>query len=180
MVGRMGARSAIGAMGGIRGRVKALGGHITRDLVCHVAGAVAGFCVVLPFLIMLTDRRPVLAYENQRVVPDPVMRGAKAPLAFDVIEYRACEGTFQRVIIDSAGHVFSFDKEATSLRSVSSPPRPRTIYREFSVPRGAAVGPAIYRVHLTRWCNIVQKYVWPMRDMAHDVHFTIIDRPGAT
>lgn len=167
-------------MGRIRGRVKNLGGYITRDLVCHVAGVVAGLCIVLPFMIMLTDRRPVLVYENPRVVPDPVVRGEKASLAFDVIEYRSCDGTFQRFIVDAAGHVFSFDKEATSLRAVSSPPSPRTIHREFSVPRGAAIGPAVYRVHLTRWCNIVQKYIWPMRESASEVHFTITDRPGAT
>ncbi len=148
--------------------------------MCHITAAAIGLGVVLPALFLRLDRRPVLEYDNQRIIPNPVMRGARASIAFDAREFRHCQGYFQRVIIDSSGHTFSFDKEETTYREVSHPPRWRTIQREFIIPRGAAMGEATYRVYVTRWCNTVQKYLWPMVSMASDVRFTIIDRPGAS
>lgn len=160
--------------------IKTVRRNFTRDVICHVMGAAIGLGVVFPALYMLLDRRPVLKYDNQRILPNPVMRGERAAVAYDVVEYRQCHGYFQRVVIDSSGHTFSFDKETTTYRELSHPPRMRTIQREFVVPRGAAMGDATYRIYITRWCNLMQKYLWPMTDTTVDIKFTIIDRPGAS
>ena len=180
VVDGMAARGAHVIMGCIRSFGQAARRYVSNDSVHHTLAASIGIIVVAPLLFMLLDRGQILVYENQRIVPDPVARGTRAASVIDAVELRKCDGYMQRVIIDSSGHTFSFTKETTNYREVSDPPRMRTLYREFVVPRGAAAGPAVHRVHLVRWCNVVQKLIWPIRETARDVHFVILDRPGSS
>jgi len=147
-----------------------------REIICHMLSASVGIFIMFPLLYMLLDRGPVLEIRNPRIEPMSVERGTKMRLMWDATEYRNCDGMVQRWIVDSAGHVFSFTNVATVYHEALQASPTRTFSRELTVPRGAAIGPALYRSRVTRWCNVAQQYLWPIRESPPDVQFHIMDR----
>ncbi len=110
--------------------------------------------------------------ENPRVEPNQVEAGANATLHFTARGFDlACKGVVDRSIIDSKGVIYRLKETATSnIKPIEH--GGFEFSRTFPVPVGMASGPATYRAIVTRWCNPIQKFFWPIVEET-DVKFSV-------
>jgi hypothetical protein len=143
-----------------------IGAHILGMLI---AGAVAWF------LVLLFDRGEVVRMEFAGFQPNILVAGEPASVTWKTKVLRTdCDGTVQRKIIDSHGIEFVYQMN----RTVFSPEHAirDQFTGQFIVPIAAAPGIATHITAPVRWCNVVQKYVWPMRNERYEVKVPIIAR----
>lgn len=143
-----------------------------RRVACHIAAAAFAIAVISPVAIMLLDRRTVLEITDAKIEPSPVEVGGTAVITWTAIEWRNCEGTFRRVIVDSENVEHQFGAEWTVYHDAMQV-TPRQFRKTFTIPTAAHAGPATYFTYIVRWCNVIQKYVWPMRETSPRIAFEI-------
>lgn len=135
-----------------------------REYLCHIAAAFVGLGVITPPTVILLDRRPVLKIEGVRIEPRISRPGDRVTLYWTATEYRNCAGEVRRMVVNNESKVIhQFEETATTYHAgmVSTPQHFST---SFFIPIGIAIGPATYRSYVTRWCNVFQQYLWPIRE----------------
>lgn len=136
------------------------------------AGLIGGFVIAL-----LSDRFTGDSVENLRIVPSSVPAGTKANFIFTAPGQtheliKQCDGVVHRFIVDSQHTVWALlDTSATEVAPVNH--GSFDFARQFPVPTGAAPGPAVYHSRVTRWCNPIQQFFWPIASH-HNAAFTIL------
>lgn len=122
-----------------------------------------GTVVVAPFFILLFDRREPIELGEAMIEPSgSVNSGQEVTITWSAVERRAgCDGEFERRVIDSTGRIFPYRREPTVYRLTYNA-KAQIFTRQFRLPNGLAPGRAIITTVGTRWCNSVQKYLWPI------------------
>jgi hypothetical protein len=129
-------------------------------------------CVVFSiFAYLLLDRSPAVETVIH-MVPDAVVPGQKFEAVWSVKVLRPhCRGLVHRVMVDSQGQIFAFASIAAVIHGEVG--TTDTYRSDWIVPMGMSLGPAIFRRNTERWCNPLQKWLWPMQEV-HEAEFMVI------
>ena len=131
-------------------------------------------------LIAVFDRRASVETLSIRFVSGPVVAGERVIVQWTVKELRgawgggSCGGLIYPRWIDSSGAVSdnSLQPDAIPFREFRGS-EPQTFQRPRLVPPELMPGEATFAPWTIRWCNPLQKWIWPMRDELPKVHFTV-------
>lgn len=149
--------------------VEKLGGRMYRSFLRNfpplLLATVLGVCAVMAFY----PREHVIVYQIH-VQPDPAHPGQLAELVYQANNTEVCDGTVHRWVVDSRGTVFELAPDTALYHSAVS--KVEWYRKPFYVPISVAPGPAFYRSHVVRYCNVVQQFIWPTVD-DYTVPFTI-------
>jgi len=140
-------------------------------------------CLIAMILIigipicMLLDRRAPIELTHGEIIPHQVRNGGKAKVVWTAIERRACDGEYTRIVVSALDgarqhHVFGV-KEQTVYQNTMEPGR-RKFSRDVDFPTGMAAGPALYTTSGVRWCNVFQKYLWPIPFKGLEIPFEVL------
>lgn len=156
-------------------------------LSCHIApilvAAAIGFAG-----IELLDRGAVNMMTNYHILPPVVYPGQRASLRYTLQDFRTgCGGLVNRWIVDSEGVVHYLTNDVPSRPADFAVGKPREVSKEVPIPFGISAGRAILHAQITRWCNPLQHYLWPMTG-EHIAEFNVSregfhvppEMPGAT
>lgn len=144
-----------------------------RRWLCHAMAATVAICVITPPIILLADRRPVVAVTELHVEPPTLIPGEPAYLRWHGRTLRSeCGGIVRRQIIDGAGIIHDFAPVEVVMRSDDG----GYYSRGFVVPMNAAPGNGFVRTRAIRWCNVLQENIWPMADPIRTVPVRIATR----
>lgn len=147
---------------------------------CNWIGVALGLCILTPFLVALFDRRePVHLYQG-KFIPEIVIPGQTIVIIWEADELRSgCDGVFERRITErTTGKVHQFKREATIYHLVGPSGGRQTFSKDFTLPDAMTPGPAEYQTIGERWCNPVQKYLWPIPFKGPIVPFTVLEKPA--
>lgn len=184
---KMGSRSAERNLGSMDGFQINLGNYLesarlmlknpTREQWCHMVAAAVSILVITPITFMVADRRDpvVLQQDESYLTPTTIGTTQKFLVTYKVKEYRACDGEIAIRITDSTGRIFPYAVEPTVYRRTVNRDA-NTFVKERTAPAGMAPGPATYHVQPWRWCNVFQKYVWPIKSQDVTLHFTVSEK----
>lgn len=151
---------------------------IQRAVWCHIYAAIFSLGILTPGAIMLFDRRQPVQLEITSIVPNAGRVGDELTVNYDVmIDRDGCNGELLRVIIDSANHVSAFVREPIVFTNRIGNFGERVhLSKTFVIPRGVTPGPAIYAPLIDRWCNPLQRYLWPIQqDPPPRGHFIMLE-----
>ncbi len=142
-----------------------------RKVARHLIPGILACAIAFVGVAAIGNRYSVLI-ENPRVEPNQVEAGANATLHFTARGFDlACKGVVDRSITDSKGVITKLKETDTSnLKPIDH--GGFEFSRTFPVPAGAAPGPATYKAVVTRWCNPIQKFFWPIVEET-DVKFAV-------
>lgn len=143
-----------------------------RRVMCHLAAATISIGILAPIVIMIGDRRPVVAIYGVSVSPLVLTPGDPAFLVWNSTTLRFyCGGMVRRQLVDGGGVVHEFEPIDVVLRV---PEAPGDRYaRPFTVPLNAMPGQGMVRTMVTRWCNPLQNYLWQMADPVRNIPVVI-------
>lgn len=137
--------------------------------------------VILPIVLtiffgLLLDRRTVNDLDGSRsfIQPNPVHAGDRISITWSVIARRHCDGIVYPRVIESTQRIFEYSSLPTVYQDLS--PEWRLFTKELTLPIVMADGPARYEAVIVRWCNWVQRYVWPMTDKPFPIHFIVLPK----
>jgi len=122
--------------------------------------------------VQLLDRRPVLRIESVIVTPNPVTAGQPITITWTAREFRSCDGEVIRWITDSRGRVYEYNR-ISSVVKIPQGPQPRTFFRELQLAKDISPGRAAYTSRVIRWCNVVQRVLWPMTEESPAIPFVV-------
>jgi hypothetical protein len=144
-----------------------------RNFVCHAAAVVTAFGVTY-FLFQLFDRNPVVELDAAKsyITPNPAVPGGNVNIVWSAVEKRNCAGRVIPRVIDSAGRVFEYAYTPTVYHDLMRRDV-RSFSKAFTLPIGMAPGRAQYAPIVTRWCNPVQQYIWPMQEAPFPIWFDV-------
>jgi hypothetical protein len=143
--------------------------HLIRFLSLRVF-FVLGLLVFATPVYFLLDRSPAVETEIH-FEPDHVVPGQHAQAVWTVKVLRPhCRGLVHRSMIDSQGHIFAFEAVASVIHGDVG--TTDTYYYGWTIPIGMSSGPALFRRNTERWCNPLQRWLWPMQEV-HEAKFTV-------
>ena len=134
-------------------------GRTRREIACDAIAATIGIIVVFPALALVLDRRPVIDLFPVTITPENAGPGEKIRIEWETFTRRSCSGEVQQMIIDSTNRVFYFAPEAPAYKVVGMR---QHFVKDLMVPRGSSPGQARYISRIYRWCNELQRLIWPM------------------
>lgn len=152
-----------------------------RRRQCNRIGFLIGLLVLTPFFVLLFDRREPIELIDGRFDPDIVVAGQSVNVVWRAIEHKKCEGELERRITDAANKITVYAREPTIYYLAEPIPgapldSPRTFVKPFTISAGISEGEATYQTTGFRWCNIVQKYLWPIPFKGPPIKFEVIER----
>lgn len=137
-----------------------------RSIWCHIYAAIFSLFVLTPIVIMLFDRRQPVTLELISFEPNSVHEGDEATVTYkSVVHKDGCGGELLRTIVDSAKKVTAFVREPTIFngRKIGNTEKEFIFSKTLTIPRGLTPGPAIYVPLIDRWCNPLQRFLWPIQ-----------------
>lgn len=153
-----------------------------RNILCHTLAACCGLTIAI-LLGLLLDRRDPIELFQGRITPYYVHEGDNVVLTWPLIEHRSCNGELRRRLVDSGNKIHEFTSEPTVYHERLDTEK-KTFVKNFTIPYGVAPGPAVYYTVGTRWCNIVQKLIWPIAFRSPNIQLCVLpndenEHPGA-
>jgi hypothetical protein len=150
--------------------------HKPRQFWCNMIAAAFAILVVSPIVVMIGDRRMPIIVTGGEIVENKVFAGDMATFEWSVIERRiGCDGLVKRTFIDSQGTRFDVGDSKVVFHDSIDLER-KKFRRQIPIPSSMHWGDATYNVHVIRWCNVLQKIFWPIRDDGPSVKFHIEPR----
>ena len=153
-------------------------------LMEHFRAAIT-ILILLGVAFALGDRRQVVDPISIKFdIPEgqPIYPGQMVTVQWVTQEFRhGCGGEVRQLWVDGTGGVVdNLAVEPVPLRYKIDDEKPETFYRERRVPSILRPGPgAVFAPRVSRWCpdwNVLQRYVWPMREKLPEVKFTVSPR----
>lgn len=130
-----------------------------RARYCNVIGTVLGVLLVMPFFVLLLDRRQPIELIEGKMIPDVVRPGQTVAFVWRARELAASEGEFTRRFVDGCGTLHTQPPEPTVYR-VHAREGIQQFSREFKLPEGLCEGWGTYSTTGYRWRNFLQKLIW--------------------
>jgi hypothetical protein len=156
--------------GGADHHPKSYGEHAMK-LKSDVFPIILSACIGIA-LVMIGDRRDVVEMKFLSLFPTTLSPGAPAIITWETKVLRpGCDGEVTRQIIDSSRVVFTYAKNQSVINPDSTP---KQFSGTFIVPNGVHTGAGIHRTTAVRWCNPLQKWLWPLHDPVRDVPIVIL------
>ena len=152
-----------------------------RALWCHFYALTFSLIILTPLTIMFFDRRqPVelelVKIENKNGLPE-AREGDEVTVTYNAKVIReGCGGELLQTIVDSANKITAFVREPT-IFNANNPQRIGniTFSKTLIIPRGVTSGPALYVPRIERWCNPLQRYLWPIpQEPQPSIKFTVL------
>lgn len=152
-----------------------------RSRLCNYIGLALGLAVATPVFIMLFDRREPVHLYGGTFIPDQVLPGQSVVIVWEADELRqGCDGVLERRILEKkTGKVHYFKREPTVYHLVGPAGGRQTFSKDFTLPEAITAGPAEYTSIGERWCNLLQKYLWPIPFHGPIIPFNVIEKPVA-
>lgn len=147
---------------------------------CHAIAAACATCFVTPAAIMLFDRRDPIVVEAVFLAPSPAYPGDTLTMRWRAREYRACDGVVKRRFIGARDHII---REAIAVPTVyhgTADGLPRDFEVQFVIPNNLGPGSYSYEPVTIRWCNELQRLLWPLVSYPPPVGFSVVDRSVTT
>lgn len=146
-----------------------------RRLACNVALMVITMIAGLAGATLANRGQP-FEFVHTYIKPELAPPGGKFTIFFIARNItKNCPGTVRRAVVDSKGNIWPLQTTAADyFDNDDDPARPtHTFAHTFRLDEAAAPGPAVYRSRAQFWCNIFQKYIWPIDGETTVVDFTI-------
>lgn len=116
------------------------------------------------------DRSEPIAFEDARALESSVPQGGTLWIEFDVYRTRICTAISRRFLVDSQGQMHNVAVYTIGqARKLGSD----TYKRSIDIPQSAALGPATYRITIDFYCNLIQRFGWPVTMESPPIKFEI-------
>lgn len=140
----------------------------------YKGSALVASALVTMFLYALLDRSPVVELDlaQSYVRPNPATAGETIWITWSATELRNCRGLAIPRVFDSNGRVYDYASRDTAYHDLLSE-TPRSFTRPIVLPTVMSSGTAKYEAVVIRWCNVIQKHIWPMVDAPFPLYFTV-------
>lgn len=147
-----------------------------RAIWCHIYAACFSVIVLAPLTIMFLDRRQPVELQLVSIEPSKVREGDEVTVTYNAnIIREGCGGELLRTIVDSANKITAFVREPTVFNNNKVTSGNITVSKTLIVPRGITPGPAKYVPKIERWCNPLQRYLWPIQQNPEpSIEFTVL------
>jgi hypothetical protein len=143
-----------------------------RLTLCHILPALFSMLIVVPVVLMLSDRLDPVVVHNS-VVSGDMRPGGVIRVDWSATALRSCDGEVRRRIISSSGIIHEYDVVPTVFR-LDDDRAKRSFSREITLPTSIAPGPAIHSAIVRYYCNPLQRWLhWPIMPSREDVRFVI-------
>lgn len=147
---------------------------------CHLALATAAFTVFGIPTAMLFDRRPVITIHSMTVDPPEIRSGERFVIKWDATEHRNCAGEVRRQIVSDVSHIIHDVEPSRTNYHDAMERTPKHFTTSVVSPMYMHVGPARYKSYVTRWCNVMQEFFWPIVEPVIEVPIMIVDGPTSS
>lgn len=173
---------------------------IPRHIWCHVLAASFSISLIATPVLFLTERHTIANVQTMRLEsvapsnkspgvmvqaaktrgPDNFYPGEVIKAVLDITEYRNCDGVVRRFLVTNVNKpgelskVYHFEDSDISHQNDQLPSM-KTLEMSFRIPIDAEPGTAVYHRQVTRWCNVLQKYLWPIQDKDETMAFEITE-----
>lgn len=124
----------------------------------------------------LANRGQPFEFVHTYIKPELVTPGGRFTIFFIVRDItKNCPGTVRRAVVDSRGNIWPLPVSGADYFDNDTDPGrlTHTFAHTFRLDEAAAPGPAVYRARAQFWCNVFQKYIWPIDGDTTVVDFTI-------
>lgn len=151
-----------------------------RAAWCHFYAALFSIAILTPLTIMFLDRRQPVELELVKIENNQgkaeAREGDEVTVTYSAnIIREGCGGELLRVIVDSANKITAFVREPTVFNGNNRAIGNITFSKTLTVPRGLTPGPARYVPKIERWCNPLQRYLWPIaQNPEPSITFTVL------
>lgn len=147
---------------------------LRRTTLCHVLASIVSLCFILPPMVMLLDRRDPIILTHGEINPPTVENGMKATVKWYFKEYREhCDGEFTPLVRDSSKRMFYYARQPVVFPFTTSESK-EFFTKQFTLPSEMAAGEAMYAVVADRWCNPLQRALWPIHSVSPWIAFTVL------
>ena len=151
-----------------------------RPAICNLLAAVFSLLVVVPFVMMLTDRQLPIKLEYGEITPSYVMSNETVEVRWRATKVRKfgdgifdCQGTVQRRFIDSEGYTTLSEEFPIQSYRLMGEAESAAFTKSLVIPM-MQTGAATYQVITRYWCNPVQKYLLPITNYEEKVNFFVV------
>lgn len=150
-----------------------------RKRYCNWVGIVLGLLVVAPIFILLFDRREPVTLHWGKFVPELLAPGGMVVIVWEATENIAgCDGDLERRITEvESGKEHTFKREPTTYHLVGPSGGRQTFSKDFKLPDSISEGLSDYWTVGRRWCNLLQKYIWPKEFIGPKIRFMVQAKP---
>ena len=149
-----------------------------RSIVCHIAAFCFSTFVLAPAILTLWDRSLPFEYADMSFEVAAAFPGQAVQLRVVTGNTTALiDGEFDRFFYDGAGHpqyLGTFPAVYSKLASIS---KSNVWYKEFTIPKNAAPGDAIYVIQSKFWHNPVQGWIWPIAAAPQKAKIRVLPLP---
>lgn len=144
---------------------------------CHALAAAFSAVFVAAPAVMLLDRRTPIVVEAVSLLPDPARPGDTMTMRWRAREYRACDGMVIRRFVQNADKIIRETISQATVYHGIADGKAHEFEIQFVIPNNFGPGRYTYAPVTIRWCNVLQKYLWPIVTYTQTIDFTVIDRP---
>lgn len=138
-----------------------------------LVGIVAGVLLAIP-VSMVVDRRDPVIYVYGQILPERAVPGDRVTVFFELVHRRiGCDGEIRRVVRDSTGRIHEFATEHPVYQDSLN--RPAKFSHSLILPYGISHGPAYYYNNGWRWCNVLQRALWPIPFKSPELSVCIVE-----
>jgi hypothetical protein len=146
-----------------------------RETLCNIITAAATLLLSIPIAIMLSYRVQPVTISGGYITPSTVHAGDTIRITWTATEHRACDGYIIQRVIDSLGYIHEMERTPTVYHETLDHGG-RTFQKLLTLPLHMAPGPAIYSPVVYRWCNPLQKWLWPIPADIPKIMFNVTER----
>jgi hypothetical protein len=138
----------------------------------YLIGSLAGVVVfAIPLHMLIVQRTPVVETINFHMEPSTVRVGQKTEAVWtDKVLRAGCGGIIYRQFI-SGEELWVFPP--TSVVHHDDVGAVQTFHTQWVTPRMPA-GRAVFHKNYYRWCNVFQRWLWPMYE-EQEAEFTVVE-----
>lgn len=126
---------------------------------------------------MLFDRREPIVVEAVSLTPSPAYPGDTLTMRWRAREYRACDGMVKRRFIGQRDLVVRETVSVPTMYIGNADGKPTEFEVQFVIPNNLGPGSYRYEPVTIRWCNELQRLLWPLISYPPPVGFSVVDRP---
>jgi hypothetical protein len=146
-----------------------------RTKSCNIIGIAIGIGLIAPIAGLLMDRREPIHLYQGRFEPEVVRSNQTVQIIWEADELRTgCDGVLERRITEKrSGKIHYFAREPTVFHFNGTR---KTFSKYFTLPE-LSDGEAEYTTHGHRWCNLLQKWFWPIEFFSPPIRFTVSNPP---
>lgn len=148
-----------------------------RATLCHFAPILVGIVLGYVLITATGPRAHVREVEKIWIVPHEVRQGAPFEVHVQVTDIRRCDGVVNVVLLDSKGVTYTLGSLPVFASNIAPLGEAFEFVRTFTLPPNISPGITTYFADRHLWCNVFQKYIWPLNDNSSATFYTVASPP---